>query len=134
MRYSVFNKDEQLVPAPNATESAENYKFWYLPRIRCHDCPGKLYTPGPEMTVGNFEVHLKNRFHREKVEQRMAREGIKPSTPSAAAPAAGEKAASVGPSAAAGAGGSDGGRAAASAPPTASFSPNSSAHTSTPDP
>lgn len=74
MRYSVFNKDEQLVPAPSAGEPMENYKFWYLPRIRCHDCPGKLYTPGPEMTVGNFEVHLKNRFHREKVDQRLARE------------------------------------------------------------
>jgi len=43
----------------------------YLPRIRCHDCPGKLYTPGPEMTVGNFEVHLKNRQHRERVDGRV---------------------------------------------------------------
>ncbi|ERT00737.1 hypothetical protein HMPREF1624_01969 [Sporothrix schenckii ATCC 58251] len=74
MRYSVFNKDEQLVPAPSAGEPLDNYKFWYLPRIRCHDCPGKLYTPGPETTVGNFEVHLKNRFHREKVDLRLARE------------------------------------------------------------
>ncbi|CAK7204929.1 SWI/SNF chromatin-remodeling complex subunit [Sporothrix eucalyptigena] len=77
MRYSVFNKDEQLVPAPSANEPMENYRFWYLPRIRCHDCPGKLYTPGPETTVGNFEVHLKNRFHREKVDQRLAREAAK---------------------------------------------------------
>ncbi len=86
MRYSVFNKDEQLVPAPSAGEPLENYKFWYLPRIRCHDCPGKLYTPGPEMTVGNFEVHLKNRFHREKVEQRLARDAAAKATAAAAAP------------------------------------------------
>ena len=44
----------------------------YLPRIRCHDCPGKLYSPGPETTVGNFEVHLKNRQHRERVDGRVA--------------------------------------------------------------
>ncbi|KAI9864140.1 MAG: SWI/SNF chromatin-remodeling complex subunit [Trichoglossum hirsutum] len=47
-----------------------NVKFQYFPRIRCHDCPGKLYTPGPGMTVENFEVHLKNRQHRERVERR----------------------------------------------------------------
>lgn len=42
------------------------------PRIRCHDCPGKLYTPGTELCE-NFEVHLKNRSHREKVEERLKR-------------------------------------------------------------
>ena len=36
------------------------------------DCPGKLYTPGPETGVNNFEVHLKNRIHREKVERRVS--------------------------------------------------------------
>src|SRR2546421_2833645 len=50
-----------------------NIKYQYLPRIRCHDCPGKLYTPGPGMTVENFEVHLKNRAHRERVDQRIGR-------------------------------------------------------------
>ncbi|KAH6654016.1 hypothetical protein BKA67DRAFT_516936 [Truncatella angustata] len=48
-----------------------NIKFCFLPRIRCLDCPGKLYTPGPEMTAINFEVHLKNRAHREKVQARL---------------------------------------------------------------
>jgi SWI/SNF-related matrix-associated actin-dependent regulator of chromatin subfamily B protein 1 len=47
-----------------------NVKHQYFPRIRCRDCPGKLYTPGPGMTVENFEVHLKNRQHRERVEAR----------------------------------------------------------------
>jgi SWI/SNF-related matrix-associated actin-dependent regulator of chromatin subfamily B protein 1 len=54
---------------PNAPPPA-NVKFMYFPRIRCHDCPGKLYTPGPGMTVENFEVHLKNRQHRERVDRR----------------------------------------------------------------
>jgi len=40
--------------------------------VKCLDCPGKLYTPGPEKGVNNFEVHLKNKMHREKVEARIA--------------------------------------------------------------
>jgi len=44
------------------------------PRIRCDDCPGKYYQPGPGRGVDNFEVHLKNRGHRERVEKRMQRE------------------------------------------------------------
>ncbi len=47
-------------------------KAKWLPRIRCNDCPGKLYTPGPGMTVENFEIHLKNRQHRERVDARTA--------------------------------------------------------------
>ncbi|KAF3933226.1 hypothetical protein ABW20_dc0109905 [Dactylellina cionopaga] len=43
----------------------------YTPRIRCVDCPGKLYTPGPGETVENFEIHLRNRLHRERVEARI---------------------------------------------------------------
>ncbi|TDL14318.1 SNF5-domain-containing protein, partial [Rickenella mellea] len=40
-------------------------------RIKCLDCPGKLYTPGPGETLNNFEVHLKNRQHRHKVSARV---------------------------------------------------------------
>ncbi|KAK6348152.1 SWI/SNF chromatin-remodeling complex subunit [Orbilia javanica] len=43
----------------------------YTPRIRCVDCPGKLYTPGPNETVENFEIHLRNRLHRERVDARI---------------------------------------------------------------
>ena len=50
-------------------------KFMYYPRIKCLDCPGKLYTPGPETGVNNFEVHLRNRLHREKVEKRVRDRG-----------------------------------------------------------
>ncbi|KAI0998525.1 hypothetical protein K3495_g9670 [Podosphaera aphanis] len=73
MRRSAVNS-VTLTPcaAPPPGQSTEGIKWMYLPRIRCHDCPGKLYTPGPENTVGNFEVHLKNRQHRERVEIRAA--------------------------------------------------------------
>jgi SWI/SNF-related matrix-associated actin-dependent regulator of chromatin subfamily B protein 1 len=37
--------------------------YTYLPRIRCMDCPGKLYTP----PMANFEIHLKNRWHKAAV-------------------------------------------------------------------
>lgn len=47
-------------------------------RIRCTDCPGKLYTPGPGETLTNYEVHLKNRQHRQKVNIRL---GNAPNTP-----------------------------------------------------
>lgn len=71
MRYSAVNSTtETPCAAPQPGQSMDGIKWMYLPRIRCHDCPGKLYTPGPEATVGNFEVHLKNRQHRERVELR----------------------------------------------------------------
>lgn len=72
MRYSPVDKvTETPVPAPPAgAETPGNIKYMWLPRIRCNDCPGKLYTPGPDTTVENFEVHLKNRVHRERVDAR----------------------------------------------------------------
>ncbi|KAJ6588347.1 hypothetical protein B0H19DRAFT_921992 [Mycena capillaripes] len=39
-------------------------------RIKCLDCPGKLYTPGPGETLLNYEVHLRNRLHRQRVSER----------------------------------------------------------------
>ena len=55
----------QDVPQPPDT------KFYFYPRIKCKDCPGKLYTPGPLSGVDNFEVHLKNRHHRDRVLRRL---------------------------------------------------------------
>lgn len=74
MRYSAVDT-ETLAPVanPNNLQAGQNIKYQYLPRIRCHDCPGKLYTPGPGMTVDNFEVHLRNRQHKERVEERLAK-------------------------------------------------------------
>ncbi|KAK3302452.1 SNF5-like protein [Chaetomium strumarium] len=83
MRYCAINTDTnsfvQLplsLPAGESTTTTtipSNIQFAWLPRIRCRDCPGKSYTAGPDMTVMNFEVHLKNRTHREKVMARVAR-------------------------------------------------------------
>lgn len=52
----------------------EGLKMQYLPRIRCVDCPGKLYTAVRDRVVDDFEVHLKNRKHREAVQVRVERE------------------------------------------------------------
>lgn len=63
---------EAVVPAPPpGRPTPANIRWMYLPRIKCHDCPGKVYTPGPSMTVDNFEVHLRNRTHRDRVTARV---------------------------------------------------------------
>ncbi|EEB97402.1 hypothetical protein MPER_03286 [Moniliophthora perniciosa FA553] len=41
-------------------------------RIKCIDCPGKLYKIGPGETLSNFDIHLKNRQHRQRVNERLA--------------------------------------------------------------
>jgi len=75
MRYNVIDtktgttiKVDTLVPGNPLPPHA---KAQYLPRIRCVDCPGKLYTAGPGPTVENFEVHLRNRQHKTNVEKRV---------------------------------------------------------------
>lgn len=54
---------------------ADKVRFAWLPRIKCNDCPGKLYTGQRENTEQAFEVHLKMRRHRENVEARLKRSG-----------------------------------------------------------
>jgi len=40
--------------------------------MKCFDCPpGRLYQPGPGLSLDNFEIHLKNRDHRSNVEKRL---------------------------------------------------------------
>ena len=73
MKHSAIDPATGL-PTP-ANESNRHFPHKYLPRIKCLDCPGKLYTPGPGESVENFEVHLKIRKHREEVEARLAKEG-----------------------------------------------------------
>lgn len=67
--------DPQTEGPVAAEESNKHFDHKYLPRIRCLDCPGKLYVTGPGMTADRFEAHLKNRKHREAVETRLDREG-----------------------------------------------------------
>lgn len=45
--------------------------WMWVPRIKCHDCPQKLYTAVPEDTAGKFEVHLANSKHRAAVRERV---------------------------------------------------------------
>ncbi|ORY59073.1 uncharacterized protein BCR38DRAFT_460439 [Pseudomassariella vexata] len=73
MRYTALDATTGMTCAmPQAGQpTPPNVRFYFLPRIRCLDCPGKLYTPGPDTAAGNFEIHLKNRQHREKVEARV---------------------------------------------------------------
>ncbi|KAI9087746.1 hypothetical protein DFS34DRAFT_678201 [Phlyctochytrium arcticum] len=40
-------------------------------RMKCYDCPGKLYQAGPMKSLNNFEIHLKNRQHRANVNSRV---------------------------------------------------------------
>ncbi|KAJ5947318.1 hypothetical protein N7466_000333 [Penicillium verhagenii] len=99
MRYSAVDL-ETLAPVTNTNnlQPGQKIKYQYLPRIRCHDCPGKLYTPGPGMTVDNFEVHLRNRQHKERVEERIAKTPANPNLGSASpAPAGPRMAASASP-------------------------------------
>jgi len=63
-------KTQQPVPA---TESNQHFPHKYLPRIRCLDCPGKLYVTGPGTTAEQFENHLRHRKHREAVDARVAK-------------------------------------------------------------
>ena len=64
------------IPVP-ATDANRHFPHKYLPRIKCLDCPGKVYVTAPGATVENFESHLKNRKHKEMVEARLAKEGQK---------------------------------------------------------
>ncbi|CAI2184367.1 17179_t:CDS:10, partial [Funneliformis geosporum] len=40
-------------------------------RIKCFDCPRRLYQLGDGLSLKNFEIHLKNREHRTNVEKRL---------------------------------------------------------------
>ena len=77
MRYTAVSTltDLPISLRPDAPPPPDT-KFCYYPRIKCKDCPGKLYTPGPGMGVENFEVHLKNRHHRERVQRRVEAERV----------------------------------------------------------
>lgn len=71
MRYCPVNPatGQPIAPQPNQPLPPDT-PYAFLPRVKCRDCPGKLYSPGADMTVSNFEIHLKNKMHREKVNAR----------------------------------------------------------------
>ena len=76
MRYTTVSKETDLpVPSkPNEQPAQGSVKYMYYPRIKCLDCPQKIYTPGPETGVTNFEVHLKNKIHMRRVEERIRKD------------------------------------------------------------
>lgn len=67
---AVHRPDPPLEPGAPAPAGAD---VMYLPRIRCNDCPGKVYTSAPGKVEEDFEVHLRNRAHRERVAERVSR-------------------------------------------------------------
>ncbi|KAF9473240.1 SNF5-domain-containing protein [Pholiota conissans] len=71
------DKFEVILRKVNASSTPE----W---RIKCLDCPGKLYTPGPGETLSNYDVHLKNRQHRQRVNDRLAAAAAEASSSDAA--------------------------------------------------
>lgn len=73
LRFPLDRFEVQLRPRPAGTPAPATPEW----RVRCLDCPGKLYTPGPGETLTNFEIHLKNRSHRANV-QKAVSEGRKP--------------------------------------------------------
>ncbi|KAG8690695.1 SWI/SNF chromatin-remodeling complex subunit [Ceratobasidium sp. 395] len=90
---SLPKMDEMTYPADRFTiivkTDPQNAEEPPLPkfRLKCLDCPGKLYTPGPEQSLANFVVHLKNRTHRSRVNSRLAVETAALVTETATAPA-----------------------------------------------
>ncbi|GAA5834515.1 hypothetical protein JCM9279_004339 [Rhodotorula babjevae] len=59
----------EIIPRPRPSDP--NVQEW---RIRCLDCPGKLYNLGPGESLDGFLVHFKNRVHRGNVDARLLRE------------------------------------------------------------
>ncbi|PVF95056.1 hypothetical protein CPB86DRAFT_817517 [Serendipita vermifera] len=62
---SVFD----VVPKPRPAGAGPDTPVEW--RVRCNDCPGKLYNPGAGDTLNNFEIHLRNRQHRLRVGERL---------------------------------------------------------------
>lgn len=55
---------------PNSSQQVK-IKWMWVPRIKCFDCPQKLYTAVPEDTAAKFEVHLTNSKHKAAVKERL---------------------------------------------------------------
>ena len=71
MKYAPIDRHtNEMLRAEHGGDLSANVKYQWLPRIKCNDCPGKLYQAGPGTTVENFEIHLRNRQHKERREGR----------------------------------------------------------------
>ena len=63
------NPPTMIPMPPDPVNAPAGVRYKYVPRVRCGDCPGKIYVP-----LG-FESHLKNKRHRENVEGRIGKDG-----------------------------------------------------------
>ena len=73
MRYAEITWGDLRIVSRHSLPIPSDAGFMYFPCIRCLDCPGKFYWPGPGKSVGNFEGHCKNSIHVAKVEDRIGR-------------------------------------------------------------
>ena len=76
MRYLIIDQNTMQIVKPDSFAASGSLpagsKAQFVPRIRCLDCPGKLYNSGPDQTIGNFQTHLNNKQHKQNVEKRNA--------------------------------------------------------------
>lgn len=75
MKHTAIRRDNNETVRAEARPAESEIKYQWLPRIKCQDCAGKVYTAGPDNAIENFEVHLKNRGHKDKVEARIKKAG-----------------------------------------------------------
>ncbi|KAK4169234.1 hypothetical protein QBC43DRAFT_307217 [Cladorrhinum sp. PSN259] len=68
---AVNNETGQQELGPVAPGRQREFSWFYVPRIKCLDCPGKSYTAGPDLSVQNFEVHVRNQKHQKQVAARV---------------------------------------------------------------
>ena len=75
---SKYKNDQFLIIEKPKPQQINDFKVNIITewRLKCLDCPGKMYTPGPGESADNFEKHLKNRQHKQKVLQRLEKESI----------------------------------------------------------
>lgn len=64
----------ELIHKPRADPNNPNEVIEW--RLKCLDCPGKVYKTGPLETLDNFASHLKFKGHRNAVKARLAAEGL----------------------------------------------------------
>ncbi|KAG0664242.1 SWI/SNF chromatin-remodeling complex subunit [Rhodotorula mucilaginosa] len=62
--------DERFEFVPRPRPDPSRPQEW---RVRCLDCPGKVYNLGPGETLEGYTIHFKNRQHRINVEMRVSR-------------------------------------------------------------
>ena len=62
------------LPTSNTLEdgatAGRGFKIQLLPRVRCLDCPNKLYVARPGSVIDDLSIHMRNRLHKQSVNLR----------------------------------------------------------------